>query len=252
MPLSDHESERYAWQMDLPGMGEAGQLRLKNASVLISRIGGVGGLVAMQLAAAGVGRLVLAHAGVIRPSDLNRQLLMTHDGIGASRIDVALRRLREFNPHLDLVGVPENMDEGNAERLVGSVDVAVDCAPLFPERYAMNRACVSLGRPLVESAMYGLEGQLTTMVPGRTPCLRCLYPVDPPAWRRRFPVLGAVSGYIACLAALEVIKIITGLGRPLYGELLVCDGAEMGFRKMSIRRDPACPVCSSCNPDGTI
>src|SRR5262245_39149930 len=191
-PLTAAERALYAWQLDVPGFGEAGQERLRGASVLISRIGGVGGIVAYQLAAAGVGRLVLAHAGNVRPDDLNRQLLMTHDGIGKPRVEQAARRLRELNPYVTLGAAPENVREANAAKLVAGVDLIVDCAPLFAERFLMNREAVRRHKPLVDCAMYELEAQLTTILPGQTPCLACLYPGEPPSWQRRFPVFGAV------------------------------------------------------------
>jgi len=242
-PLTDEERAVYEWQMWSPGFGEEAQERLKGASVLVSRVGGLGSVVAYELAAAGVGRLVLAHAGNVKPSDLNRQLLMTHDWIGRPRVESAARRLRELNPRLDVVAVGENLSDGNADRLVGMADVVVDCAPLFTERFAMNRACLDQGKPLVECAMYDLEAQITTILPGRTPCLRCLHPEEPAAWRREFPVFGAVSGTVGCLGAMEAIKAIAGAGDLLAGRLALLDLRRMAFRTVVIRRDPDCPEC---------
>ena len=233
-PLTDEERAVYEWQMWVPEFGEEGQEKLKGASVLISRIGGLEGVVAYELAAAGVGRLVLAHAGDVKPSDLNRQLLMTHDGLGKSRVESAARRLRELNPRLEIEAVAENVSEDNAAALVGSVDLVVDCAPLFEERFLMNREAKSQGKPLVECAMYELEAQLTTFLPGKTPYLHELYPEKPEWWKREFPVFGAVSGAVGCLGAMEAIKVISGLGEPLTGELLVFDLGEMRFHKMKL------------------
>src|SRR5687767_5747184 len=141
-PLSDEERDVYQWQLWVDGFGEAGQEKLKGASVLVSRVGGLGGVVAYQLAAAGVGRLVLAHAGNVRPNDLNRQILMTHDWLGRPRVESARRRLLELNPRLEVLAVAENINESNAARLVGEADLVVDCAPLFVERYLMNAEAV--------------------------------------------------------------------------------------------------------------
>ena len=231
--------------MLVPGFGEVGQQILKNASVLISRCGGLGGLVAYQLAAAGVGRLILAHAGTVKPSDLHRQLLMTHDWIGKPRVESAARRLRELNPYLQIEPVAENISETNAARLVEQADLVVDCAPRFEERFLLNREAVRQKKPMVECAVYELELQITTIRPGQTPCLRCLYPEMPAAWSRKFPVFGAVSGAAGCLGAMEVIKVLSGLGQPLLGELLTCDLRTMTFRKMKIKRNQDCPVCGS-------
>jgi molybdopterin/thiamine biosynthesis adenylyltransferase len=243
--LTDDERAIYEWQLCVAGFGEPGQLRLKNATVLVSRIGGVGGTLALHLAAAGVGRLILAHAGNLRPDDLNRQLLMSHAGLGQSRVEQAAQRLRDFNPHVEVVPVAENLSADNVNRLVQEADAIACCAPLFEERLLLNRAAVEQNKPLVDCAMYELEGQLTTVLPGRGPCLACLYPSEPVAWKRRFPVFGAVAGTIASLGAMEVIKVLSGLGEPLVGKLLICDLADMSFRKVTVRRDESCPVCKS-------
>lgn len=242
-PLTDEERAIYEWQLWVPGFGTPGQERLKGASVLISRCGGVGGAVAYQLAAAGVGRLILAHAGNLRPSDLNRQLLMTHDALGTPRIESAARRLRELNPRLQVEAIAENVSEENVERLVALADLVVDCAPLFGERLLLNRECVRQDKPLVDCAMYELEAQLTTIIPGRTPCLACLVPEVPSGWDRRFPVFGAVAGAIGSLGAMEAIKLLAGLGEPLLGRLLLCDLRSMSFQTVPIQRRPGCSVC---------
>ena len=243
MPLTDEERAVYEWQLDVPGFGEAGQEKLKGASVLISRVGGLGSVVAYELAAAGIGRLILAHAGEIIPSDLNRQLLMTHDALGTSRVQSAEARLKALNPRLVIEAVPENISSANAARWVGQADLIVDCAPLFEERFAMNREAVAQGKPLVECAMYELQAQVTTVLPGQTPCLACLHPEVPPAWTRRFPVFGAVSGTVGCLGAMEAVKVLSGLGEPLAGRLLTMDLRDMQFRILTIERRPGCPVC---------
>jgi len=241
--LTDHDRAVYEWQMWVADFGEAGQRKLKAASVLVSRVGGVGGTVAYFLAAAGVGRLVLAHAGPIRENDLNRQLLMTHDAVGTLRVESAAKRLRELNPRLELETVPENVTEQNVARLVASADLVADCAPLFSERLLMNREAVRQRKPLIESAMYELEAQLTTVIPGQTPCLACLYPTEPPAWKRQFPVFGAVAGTIGSLAAMEAIKVLAGFGEPLAGRLLIGNLRDMTFRTVRISKNPSCSVC---------
>ncbi len=246
--LTDEERRRYEWQLWVRDFGEEGQRRLKGASVLVSRVGGVGGAVAMQLAAAGIGRLVLAHAGNVRVDDLNRQLLMTTDWIGKPRVESAARRLRELNPHVEIETVAENVSESNAAALVSRCDVAVGAAPLFSERLLMNREAVRQNKPLVDSAMYDLEGRLTTILPGRTACLSCLYPEPPPNWKRQFPVLSAVASTVAALAAMEVIKVIAGLGEPLAGRLLTFDLRAMSFITVPVARQTQCPVCCSASP----
>lgn len=239
------ELARYEWQMWIEGHGEVGQQKLKSTTVLVSRIGGVGGTAAYYLAAAGVGKLILAHAGDIRPGDLNRQILMTTPALGTSRVDSAAARLRELNPHVEIETVPENISDENADRLVGQADIVVDAAPLFTERHAMNRAALRHQKPLIEAGMYDYDAQVTTILPGRTPCLACLWPNDPPHWKREFPVLGAVSGTVGALAAVEVIKLVTGVGEPLTGRLLTMNLRSMLFRTLSVDRDPNCRVCGT-------
>ena len=242
--LTDHERAVYEWQMWVPDFGEEGQERLKASSVLISRVGGLGSVVAYELAAAGIGKLVLAHAGDIKPSDLNRQLLMTHEGLGTPRSESSGRRLLELNPRLELELIPENLGEANARSLVEHADLVVDCAPLFEERFALNHEIVRQAKPMVECAMYELQCQITTILPGETPCLACIYPEMPAAWKREFPVFGAVSGSVGCMAAMEAIKVLSGFGDPLAGRLLTYDLRDLSFRKLEVRRREDCRVCS--------
>ncbi|HJZ89582.1 MAG TPA: HesA/MoeB/ThiF family protein [Gemmataceae bacterium] len=244
-PLSDEERATYEWQMWVPGIGEEGQRRLKAATVLVSRVGGLGGLAAYELAAAGVGRLILAHAGTVKPGDLNRQLLMTHAALGSSRVECAANRLRELNPRVEVVAVPENISPANADRLVGMSDVVVCCAPRFDERFLMNAECVRQGKPMVDCAMYELTGQVTTIHPGRTACLACRVSEAPATWKRQFPVFGAVSGAVGCLGAMEAIKLITGIGEPLYDRLLTFDLLDMRFRVVRVGKRMDCPTCGS-------
>ncbi|MBX9681178.1 MAG: HesA/MoeB/ThiF family protein [Gemmataceae bacterium] len=248
LPLDDFDRSRYDWQLAVTGFSEEGQRRLKNASVLVSRIGGVGGMVALQLAAAGVGRLVLAHGGNLRTDDLNRQILMSDAGIGCSRVEQAAARLRAINPNVVVETAAENMSAANAPRLVATVDAVASCAPRFEERLAMNAAAVVQGKPMVDAAMYDMDLQLLIVRPGRTACLACLFPEPPGAWKRKFPVFGAVAATVGCMAAMELIKILAGFGEPLENQMLVGDMTNLGFRKVRIRRRPHCSVCQSSPP----
>lgn len=241
--LTPEEQAVYEWQLDVAGFGELAQRRLKAATVLVSRVGGLGGVVAQQLAAAGIGRLILAHGGLLRPSDLNRQLLMHHGALGQSRVETARARLAAFNPRVVIETVAENIAEHNVHDLVARADVVADCAPLFTERYLLNREAVAQRKPMVECAVFDLEFHLTTLFPGRTPCLRCLYPEPSTTWTRRFPVLGPVPGTAGALAALEVIKVLTGLAEPLAGVLLTFDLRSLALRRFRVRRLAGCPDC---------
>lgn len=240
--LSPDEMDRYAWQLGVSGLGVAGQRRLRRASVLVSRIGGVGGTAALYLAAAGVGRLVLAHAGPIRRDDLNRQILMSTPALGRPRIEAAAERLAALNPHVVVETVGENVSEANAARLVAGCTAAVGAAPLFAERLALNAAAVRAGIPLIDAAMYDLEVRLFTAVPGGA-CLACFCPEPPPAWRREFPVLGAVAGVAGALAAAEVVRVIAGATAAAAGRLVVLDVATLACRHVVIPARPECAIC---------
>jgi len=241
--LTDDEKSIYEWQIWTPGFGEEGQLRLKNSSVLISRCGGLGGVVAYELAAAGVGRLIIAHAGNVRPSDLNRQLLMTYDWIGKPRIESIKRRLQQLNPRVEVVGLEQNLTPELAEQWVPEADVCVGAAPMFQERLALSDACVRHGRPLVNCAMYDTWATIATFPAGGRPCLRCVTPEVPKYWKRQFPVFGATSGSVACMGAMEVIKLLAGFGTPLDGRQLTYDLRDMTFTQSSLRRVLPCAVC---------
>lgn len=243
--LTETDRALYEWQMWVPGVGEEGQRKLKGASVLISRVGGLGGLVALELAASGVGKLVLAHGGDLMLSDLNRQLLQTRAQVGRPRVESITQRLHDLNPDCEIVAVPENVSAANADGLVAQADIVVDAAPLFEERLALNAAAVRARKPMVECAMHTLEASVTTFLPGSTGCLACYVPEVPPTWTRQFPVFGAVSGTAACVGAMEVIKLITGLGEPLAGEMLCMDLGQMRFRRVKLPRLEGCAVCGT-------
>ena len=245
MPLTDEDRAIYEWQLDIPGLGEGGQAKLRGATALVSRCGGVGGNVALALAAAGIGKLLVAHGGELRADDLNRQILMRREGIGRPRVESLVATLSAFNPGVLVEAIPENITEENAAGLVAQCDVVFSAAPLFEERLRMNRECVRQGKPLVDCAMYGMESQVIIVQPGRTACLSCLYPGPPPHWRRRFPVLGSVAALAGNLGATEGVKLLTGVGTSSEGRMIYLDAAEMRFQSVQLRRDPACLVCGS-------
>lgn len=244
MQLTDEEKTIYQWQMTVPGFGESGQKKLKAARALISRCGGLGGPLAYNLASAGIGKLVIAHAGNVRLSDLNRQILMTYAWLDKPRVESVQRRLKEYHPCLEIEAVPENINEENVSELVSKVDIVFDCAPMFNERFLMNRECVRQGKPLIDAAMYCLEGQVMTILPGRSACLACLYPEMPDQWQRQFPVFGAVAAVAAALAAMEGIKLLAGFGENLTGALLHYDCLNMSFQRIKINRRADCAVCA--------
>jgi molybdopterin-synthase adenylyltransferase len=231
------------WQVTLPGFGVEAQKKLKQATALVSRVGGVGSPAAVNLAMAGIGRLILAHGGHVEPFHMNRWPLASADQVNRVNPAVsAAERIRQINPRVEIIAVPQNISPENAAELVGKADIVVDGAPYFEERHLMNSECVRQGKPMVEAAATGMEGFVTTVIPGETPCIQCLgfHSKD---WSLPFPILGAVSGMVGSVAALEAIKVLTGYGEPLRNTLLFIDGMSTSFRRVKVRRNPACPVC---------
>ncbi|MEL6778161.1 MAG: HesA/MoeB/ThiF family protein [Cyanobacteria bacterium J06597_16] len=243
--LTPTELERYRRQMMLPGLGATGQQRLKQTTALVTGVGGLGGTVALYLAVAGVGKLILVRGGDLQRDDLNRQVLMTDDWVGQPRVFKAQETLTKLNPDITVEAVCEYVTDSNIDALVQRADIALDCAFDFKERDLLNAACVRQGKPMIEAAMNSMEAYLTTIVPGETPCLTCLFPEKPEWDRWGFGVLGAVSGTLACLASLEAIKLITGLGDPLLGQLLTMDLARAEFAKRRAYHDPNCVTCGA-------
>ncbi|MFC6648931.1 HesA/MoeB/ThiF family protein [Paenibacillus rhizoplanae] len=236
------ELERYTRQLKL--LGEDGQKALKEATVMVAGIGGLGGTAALYLAAAGVGRLILAHEGVIVAPDLNRQILMDSEHLGQERMSTAIARLKQLNPHVEIEGYNSRIEYPAAWPWVEAADLVIDARYDFPERYALNRLCVDTNTPMVEAAMYGFEISLTTVIPGLTPCLECLYPELPPQWEPLgFPVLGATSGIAGCLAALEAVKWITGVGTTYAGVMHRFSSLDFACYSVRITRNPNCACC---------
>ena len=243
--LSDQDRAIYEWQLGVPGMGEAGQLKLRNATAMISRTGGLGGPLAFSLAAAGIGKIVVAHAGDLRLNDLNRQILMSHERLGQARAVSIRETLQRFKPSVEVDVLPENITEGNVAGLVEQADIVFGAAPLFEERLLLNRECVRRRIPLIDCAMFNMEGHVIPIVPGETPCLACLYPEIPPHWKREFPVIGAVSALAANIGAAEGIKLLTGVGEVQKGKMIFFDAATMNFQKIKIKRNPDCEICAA-------
>lgn len=248
VPITEEEHKIYARQIQDPIFGLDGQEKLKGSSVMVSRVGGLGGTVAMELARAGIGKLVLAHDGEVEHENLNRMHLAFRSDIGKNRVEVFTETLLRINPDLQVNAVSDNASEQNADELVSYADVVVDAAPLFEERYAMNRAIVKQRKPMVTAGMYGLEGYVSTIIPGHTPCMSCLFPDPPEGWDLRcFPVITPSPVLIATIAVMEVIKIITNKGEMLTNTLLHTDLLNNSFRKLSVERNVKCEVCGTNN-----
>ncbi len=237
--VSGGESDRYARQILL--FGEEGQERLRKARVFIAGAGGLGSPIAMYLAAAGVGHLVLVDRDTIDPSNLNRQLLHWEKDIGKPKSISAEEKLRGQNPYIRIDSRQETLDESNAERLARGSDVIVDATDNYASRYLLNRIAGARGVPLVHGAIRGWSGQVTTVIPSNSACLRCIIPHPPP--EEVFPVIGTTAGIIGTIQANEVLKLLLGVGEPLTDRLLIWDGLRSELESITTVRDPGCPDC---------
>jgi molybdopterin/thiamine biosynthesis adenylyltransferase len=242
--LRPEEWERYARQVGPGVLTREGQQRLKQATVLVTRVGGMGGPAAVSLTMAGVGRVIIAHGGRLISPDLNRQVLGSESGLGLPRVPAFAERLRSLNRFVEIEAIDQEPDDSDAAALARRCELFVSAPPTFAERLRLNRAAVAAGIPLIDAAQWGLSGTLTVVRPGQTACLECLYP-SPPPFEEDFPVVGAISAAIGSLAALEAIKILSGAGRPLWGRMLTYD-AHAGFvSSVQLARRPDCPCCGA-------
>jgi len=230
----------------LENFGTEKQENLKHSAAFIGGIGGLGGATAAYLASAGIGKLVISHAGNLTESNMNRQLLMDINRLGDPRIDVAAENFMKINPDLKLEMHNVRLNDDNAKSLIKGCNVAVSARPNFPERMAMNKACVNLGIPMIEAAMDDMRGYYFNIFPHETACLNCFIKSDVSDWEELgFGVLGAVSGTIGCMAAVEAVKIITGHGKPLKGKMMHIDFMNMRTITPELRKDQNCSVCGS-------
>ncbi|KPF77834.1 molybdopterin biosynthesis protein MoeB [Brevundimonas sp. AAP58] len=245
MGFSPQDVERYARHLVLSEIGGPGQQKLAASTVAVIGAGGVGSPAALYLAAAGVGTLRIIDPDTVSLSNLQRQVLFDTVDTGRLKVEVAERRLAALNPGVRLHAVPEALTAETAARLITGADVVLDGTDDFDVRHAVNAACVAAGIPLVSGALGRWSGQVGVFT-GR-PCYRCLVPDLPPDAETcaRVGVVGALAGVIGSMAALEVIKLVTGAGEPLTGRLLLYDGLSATSRTVEVTADPGCPVCST-------
>lgn len=246
--LTKDQRERYGRHLLLPEVGVDGQLKLLNAKVLLLGAGGLGSPTALYLAAAGVGTIGLVDDDVVDLSNLQRQVIHTTDRVGTPKVDSAEAAIAELNPDVKVVKYQTRLDSSNIMEIIEGWDVIVDGVDNFPTRYLLNDATVRLGTPVISASILGFDGQLSIFKPYDGPCYRCLYPVPPPA--ELAPscgangVLGVLPGTMGLLQATEVVKLVTGIGEPLIGRLLLYEALSASFTELKVRRDPDCPICS--------
>jgi len=247
--LEPEELVRYSRHITLNEVGEDGQRRLKQASVLVVGAGGLGSPAALYLAAAGVGRLGIVDFDAVDLSNLQRQVLHETSGIGGKKTESAKARLHGINPHVQVEGIDAELTSANALQIIRDYDVVVDGTDNFKTRYLTNDACVLLGRPNIYGSVLRFEGQASVFATPDGPCYRCLFREPPPAGLvpscADAGVLGVLPGLIGTIQATEAIKLILGAGESLAGRLLLIDALRMSFRTIRLRRDPDCPACGT-------
>ena len=240
--LSEKELTRYDRQIMI--FGENAQEKLKKAKVAIVGLGGLGSPISIYLTAAGIGQLLLIDEQKPELSNLNRQILHGEPDLEKKvKTASAREKLNRLNSEVSIETYPKRVSGKNIESLLRDVDIAVDALDNFETRYLLNEFCVKRGIPLVHAAVEGFYGQMTTIIPGKTPCLRCLFP-NPPR-KRKFPIIGVTAGFFGVLEANEAVKLITGYGTTLMGKLLVYDLSRNEGESIDIKPNPSCPLCAA-------
>ncbi len=245
--LTQDDIQRYSRHLIMPEVGVSGQRKLKAARVLCVGAGGLGSPASLYLAAAGVGTLGLVDFDDVDVSNLQRQVLYATADVGRPKLAAASERLKALNPELNVIPHQVRLTSANALQILAGYDVIVDGGDNFPTRYLVNDACVLLGKPNVYGSIFRFDGQISVFATAGGPCYRCLYPEPPPPGLvpscAEGGVLGVLPGIVGTIQAAEAIKLLIGAGESLAGRLLLFDALTMEFRRMNLRRDPACPVC---------
>ncbi len=252
MALSDDQLDRYARHIVLREVGGMGQQKLLNSKVLIIGAGGLGSPLVLYLAAAGVGTIGIVDDDEVDLSNLQRQIAHGVKDIGVKKVLSAQQTVADINPDVKIIPHPERLTRLNVENIFGGYDLVADGSDNFETRFLINDACYFLKKPLVSAAMLQFEGQLSTYKAhegGENPCYRCIFPAPPPADVARTcgeaGVLGALAGTMGSLQAVEVLKELLGIGESMSGKLLIYDALYSEFRKVKVKPDPACALCSS-------
>ncbi|MBD2900444.1 adenylyltransferase/sulfurtransferase MoeZ [Spirillospora sp. NPDC000708] len=252
--LTRDEVNRYSRHLIIPDVGMAGQKRLKNAKVLVVGAGGLGSPALLYLAAAGVGTLGVVDFDVVDESNLQRQIIHRQSSLGKPKVESAAETVREINPLIDVVVHDFALDRDNIMDVFAQYDLILDGTDNFATRYMVNDAAVLLGKPYVWGSIYRFDGQASVFWAEHGPCYRCLYPEPPPPGMvpscAEGGVLGVLCASIGSIQVNEAIKLLTGIGEPLVGRLMIYDALEMTYRSVKVRKDPECPLCGK-NPTQT-
>ena len=252
--LTRDEVNRYSRHLIIPDVGMSGQKRLKNSKVLVVGAGGLGSPALLYLAAAGVGTLGVIDFDVVDESNLQRQIIHRQSSLGKPKVESAADTVREINPLIDVVVHDTALDNDNIMDIFSGYDLILDGTDNFATRYMVNDAAVLLGKPYVWGSIYRFDGQASVFWAEHGPCYRCLYPEPPPPGMvpscAEGGVLGVLCSSIGSIQVNEAIKLLTGIGEPLVGRLMIYDALEMTYRSVKVRKDPECPLCGK-NPTQT-
>jgi len=235
-------SERYDRQILL--FGEEAQRRFSESKVFIAGAGGLGSPVSVYLALAGIGTIVIADCDTVSLSNLNRQFLHTDADIGQKKVDSAKSTMEQLNTDIEIITYSEPISEKNIDHLTEGCDLIIDCPDNFETRFILNQITLKKNIPLIHGAITGWDGHATTILPGLTPCLACLFP-NPPPMELSFPIVGTTAGVIGSMQANEAIRILTGNGATMAGKLLIWDGRSSSLDEIPIERDENCDFCSA-------
>lgn len=245
--LREDQIERYSRQIILPNVGSKGQEKLLNAKVLVIGAGGLGSPCALYLASAGVGKIGILDSDKVELKNLQRQILHSTNTVGVPKVESAKKRLNNANPDVDVTTYNIRLTSENIMDIIKAYDIVVDGSDNFPTKYLVNDACVLSGKPLSHGGILKFDGQVITILPGKTACYRCLFAEPPPPGfvpsSQETGILGAIPGVIGTIQANEVLKYILGIGDLLEGRLLIFNALDSSFRQVKIPKDPKCPIC---------
>ncbi len=242
MTLTPNDLLRYQRQILYPNFGKEGQEKLKHSQVLVAGLGGLGSAASIYLACAGIGCIVIVDYDRVELSNLNRQPLYTEADMGKEKVVVAKHKLNQLNPSLKVIPLPVKIKEDNIADIVKGVNVIIDGLDNFETRYVLNSACVSHRIPFIHGGVWGFDAEITTIIPGKTACLSCIFP-QPPKREEEIPVFGVTPALVASLQVMEAIKLLTGIGNLLTNKMLYFRGEVMEFNLVNLTPRPDCKVC---------
>lgn len=239
--LTDDEITRYERQLPIDGWGIETQEKLKKARVFIAGTGGLGSPVLYYLAAAGVGNIKICDYDRIELSNLNRQILYSQKKLGSLKVDSAFNTIKNLNSNVDIIRIKDKLTKKDADRIIGNVEIILDCLDNFETRHILNTISVKRGIPIIHAGISEISGQVTFLSPPETPCLQCFIPGN--IEERKEAVLGSCAGVIGSIQATEAIKFLAGIGDNLKNKLLIWNGLNMRFRIIELLKDPRCKAC---------